>query len=216
LKPRACSSAPSDAAERPLPREETTPPVIKMNRVMDFHCRDDSAAAQSKATPAKTSRASRGAKNLRAETTPLLSRGQRPPIDGTRPLPSNTTPFLSSEERPSPPGAGGTTRSIARRDRTRRGQPGRAAGRVVEGVISDARILGERHPRAATPPPANAPRCRLPLKGGGAFIVDASALAQALSALALELSKRRCCFRLRSAPQPTPRPSSQEKNAPPR
>src|SRR5215468_5093449 len=35
LKPRACSNAPSAAVVRPLPREETTPPVIKMNRVME-------------------------------------------------------------------------------------------------------------------------------------------------------------------------------------
>src|ERR1700722_1009956 len=34
-KPRDCSSAPSDAAAIPLPREETTPPVMKTYRVMD-------------------------------------------------------------------------------------------------------------------------------------------------------------------------------------
>ena len=34
-KPRACRSAPSAADANPLPREETTPPVIKMYRVMD-------------------------------------------------------------------------------------------------------------------------------------------------------------------------------------
>src|SRR6202043_1571953 len=38
LNPRACSSAPSAAAERPLPRDETTPPVIKINRVMELQC----------------------------------------------------------------------------------------------------------------------------------------------------------------------------------
>src|SRR5262249_29523162 len=34
LWPRACSSAPSAADARPLPREETTPPVMKMYRAM--------------------------------------------------------------------------------------------------------------------------------------------------------------------------------------
>src|SRR5580704_17450474 len=34
-KPRDCSRAPSDAAAIPLPREETTPPVMKTYRVMD-------------------------------------------------------------------------------------------------------------------------------------------------------------------------------------
>ena len=34
LKPRACSSAPSAADARPLPSEETTPPVMKMYRAM--------------------------------------------------------------------------------------------------------------------------------------------------------------------------------------
>src|SRR5262245_54431701 len=36
LNPRACSKAPRAAAEMPLPSEETTPPVINMNRVMEF------------------------------------------------------------------------------------------------------------------------------------------------------------------------------------
>src|ERR1700761_8631640 len=37
LKPRACSSAPSAAAAIPLPRDETTPPVINTYRVMGAH-----------------------------------------------------------------------------------------------------------------------------------------------------------------------------------
>ena len=36
-KPRAWSSAPSAADARPLPREETTPPVMKMYRAMELH-----------------------------------------------------------------------------------------------------------------------------------------------------------------------------------
>src|SRR6185312_8561294 len=34
LYPRACKSAPSAADARPFPREETTPPVMKINRAM--------------------------------------------------------------------------------------------------------------------------------------------------------------------------------------
>src|ERR671916_25562 len=34
LCPRACNSAPREAAAMPLPREETTPPVMKTNRAM--------------------------------------------------------------------------------------------------------------------------------------------------------------------------------------
>ncbi len=33
LRPRAWRSAPIEAAESPLPKEETTPPVTKMNLV---------------------------------------------------------------------------------------------------------------------------------------------------------------------------------------
>jgi hypothetical protein len=35
---RACSNAASDAAMRPLPSEETTPPVMKMYRAMGGGC----------------------------------------------------------------------------------------------------------------------------------------------------------------------------------
>src|SRR6185503_16484786 len=35
LYPRACKSAPSAADARPFPREETTPPVMKINRAME-------------------------------------------------------------------------------------------------------------------------------------------------------------------------------------
>src|SRR4029078_9067156 len=35
LYPRACSRAPSAAEARPFPREETTPPVMKINRAME-------------------------------------------------------------------------------------------------------------------------------------------------------------------------------------
>src|SRR5215831_15663524 len=35
--PRACNSAPSAADARPLPREETTPPVMKMYRAMGLN-----------------------------------------------------------------------------------------------------------------------------------------------------------------------------------
>jgi hypothetical protein len=33
--PRASSKAPREAEEMPLPRDETTPPVIKMNLVIE-------------------------------------------------------------------------------------------------------------------------------------------------------------------------------------
>src|SRR5215207_6440559 len=36
LRPRASKSAPNEAAAIPLPSEDTTPPVIKTNRVMGF------------------------------------------------------------------------------------------------------------------------------------------------------------------------------------
>ena len=38
VSPRVCSSAPSDAAARPLPSDDSTPPVTKMYLVfMAFH-----------------------------------------------------------------------------------------------------------------------------------------------------------------------------------
>jgi hypothetical protein len=36
FKPRLSSRAPMDAEASPFPREETTPPVTKMNLVFDF------------------------------------------------------------------------------------------------------------------------------------------------------------------------------------
>jgi hypothetical protein len=42
---RACKSAPSAADARPLPKEETTPPVMKMYRAMGVQISGDSERA---------------------------------------------------------------------------------------------------------------------------------------------------------------------------
>ncbi|GAB2719775.1 hypothetical protein GCM10027172_13180 [Halomonas garicola] len=72
LRPRASRIAASEAEAMPLPREDTTPPVTKIYRVMENLSKRDQKARQ-KATPGWDDRIADSGKRLN------LPRGLNPP-----------------------------------------------------------------------------------------------------------------------------------------
>ena len=99
LRPRASSSAPIDADARPLPSDETTPPVTKMNLVLTLHRRSAMSLPMRGAPPSRRRSCARPAPDPPACRPRSAARRRRPRRPRRCAMPCSSARSCSSRSR---------------------------------------------------------------------------------------------------------------------